>query len=276
MAAGRGEGDERPGWLSKKIQGILLDITGVLYNSGEGSGYAIQGSVEAVKKLKAAGYKVRFCTNEDQCTRQQLVNKLGHLGFSLSAHELFSPCPIGRKIIQERNLRPFLLIHPGGLPEFEELDCHEPNCVVIGGAEEHFTYENMNRAFRVLINSENPVLLATGYGRYYKSGSNLTLDVGPYTKALEFACDVKAEILGKPAASFFLTALADINVFPEDAVMIGDDIVSDVGGAQACNIRGVQVRTGKFRLQVEHHPIIKPIGYVNDLAEAVDLILRYN
>lgn len=29
--------------------------------------------------------------------------------------------------------------------------------------------------------------------------------------------------------------------------MIGDDIVSDVGGAQACNIRGVQVRTGKFR-----------------------------
>jgi len=29
--------------------------------------------------------------------------------------------------------------------------------------------------------------------------------------------------------------------------MIGDDIVSDVGGAQACRIRGVQVRTGKFR-----------------------------
>lgn len=31
------------------------------------------------------------------------------------------------------------------------------------------------------------------------------------------------------------------------AVMIGDDIVSDVGGAQACGIRGLQVRTGKFR-----------------------------
>ena len=29
--------------------------------------------------------------------------------------------------------------------------------------------------------------------------------------------------------------------------MIGDDIVSDVGGAQACGIRGVQVRTGKYR-----------------------------
>ena len=32
--------------------------------------------------------------------------------------------------------------------------------------------------------------------------------------------------------------------------MVGDDIVSDVGGAQACGIRGVHVRTGKFRY---HH-----------------------
>lgn len=30
-------------------------------------------------------------------------------------------------------------------------------------------------------------------------------------------------------------------------MMIGDDIVNDVGGAQACGLRGVQVRTGKYR-----------------------------
>lgn len=29
--------------------------------------------------------------------------------------------------------------------------------------------------------------------------------------------------------------------------MVGDDIVSDVGGAQACGMLGIQVRTGKFR-----------------------------
>lgn len=29
--------------------------------------------------------------------------------------------------------------------------------------------------------------------------------------------------------------------------MIGDDIVSDVGGAQKCGMRGVQVKTGKWR-----------------------------
>lgn len=29
--------------------------------------------------------------------------------------------------------------------------------------------------------------------------------------------------------------------------MIGDDIVNDVGGAQQCGMRALQVRTGKYR-----------------------------
>lgn len=116
------------------------------------------------QRLKAAGYKVQFCTNEDTCTREQLVSKLGRFGFKLSPNEILAPPPVARKILQERNLRPLLLLHPGGLAEFEGMDCHHPNCVVIGGAEEQFTYEHMNEAFRLLLNSENPVLLAMGYG----------------------------------------------------------------------------------------------------------------
>ena len=57
-----------------------------------------------------------------------------------------------------------LLLHPGGLVEFEGVDCHNPNCVIVGGAEEQFTYEHMNEAFRLLLNSSSPVLLAMGYG----------------------------------------------------------------------------------------------------------------
>lgn len=115
-------------------------------------------------RLKAAGYKVKFCTNEDTCTREQLVRKLERFGYKLSPTELHAPSPVARKILQERNLRPLLLMHPGGLAEFEGVDCCNPNCVIIGGAEEQFTYEHMNEAFRLLLNSDSPVLLAMGYG----------------------------------------------------------------------------------------------------------------
>ena len=40
----------KPGWLQKPVKGVLLDITGVLYNSGKGLGQAIPGSINAVER----------------------------------------------------------------------------------------------------------------------------------------------------------------------------------------------------------------------------------
>lgn len=56
--------------------------------------------------------------------------------------------------------------------------------------------------------------------------------------------------------------------------MIGDDIESDVGGAQACGLRGVLVKTGKFRPGDETHPKIKPDAIVINLYQAVELVLN--
>lgn len=58
------------------------------------------------------------------------------------------------------------------------------------------------------------------------------------------------------------------------AVMVGDDIVSDVGGAQKCGMRGVLVRTGKFTTSWESHPYVTPDFIADNLAEAVDRIIE--
>ena len=42
----------------------------------------------------------------------------------------------------------------------------------------------------------------------------------------------------------------------DQCVMVGDDIVGDVGGAKAVGMRGVQVRTGKYRYKMLKHSII--------------------
>lgn len=56
------------------------------------------------------------------------------------------------------------LIVPGVRSEFDDIDMANPNCVVIADAGEGFSYENMNRAFRVLMELENPVLISLGKG----------------------------------------------------------------------------------------------------------------
>ncbi|XP_077206159.1 phospholysine phosphohistidine inorganic pyrophosphate phosphatase isoform X6 [Paroedura picta] len=225
-------------------KGLVLDISGVLYDSGgEGGGVPIPGSIEAVKKIKASGLKLQFCTNETQATREKFVEKLQHLGFDIVVNEVTAPAPAVCRILKERSLRPYLLVHDDVIPEFAGIDKTNPNCVVVGDAADNFSYKNLNEAFRVLIGLENPVLLSLGKGRYYKETDGLKLDVGVYMKALE-------------------------------AIMIGDDIVNDVGGAQQCGMRALQVRTGKYRPCDEQHPQVKADGYVDNLAEAVNVILK--
>ncbi|XP_078500149.1 phospholysine phosphohistidine inorganic pyrophosphate phosphatase [Lissotriton helveticus] len=266
-----------PAWVGalQGLRALLLDVSGVLYDSGgAGGGQPIEGSKEAVCRIKKSGLKLRFCTNETQATRGEFVKKLQRLGFDVSENEVIAPAPAAFRILQERGLRPHLLVHDDLIPEFDRIDKTNPNCVVIGDAAENFTYSNMNKAFQVLVGLQKPLLISLGRGRYYKETDGLKLDVGVYMKALEYACDIEAEVVGKPSRMFFLSALADMGVEPHQALMIGDDIVNDVGGAQKCGMRALQVRTGKYRPSDEHHPEVTADGYVNNLAEAVDVILQ--
>ncbi|XP_002722196.2 phospholysine phosphohistidine inorganic pyrophosphate phosphatase isoform X1 [Oryctolagus cuniculus] len=257
------------------VRGVLLDISGVLYDSGEGGGTPIDGSVEAVARLKRSQLKVRFCTNESQKSRGELVRLLRRLGFNISEDEVTAPAPAACQILKERGLRPHLLIHDGVRPEFDQIDTSNPNCVVMADAGDDFSYRNMNQAFQLLMELERPVLISLGKGRYYKETSGLMLDVGAYMKALEYACGIEAEVVGKPSPEFFRSALQAMGLEAHQAVMIGDDIVGDVGGAQQCGMRALQVRTGKFRPSDEHHPEVQADGYVDNLAEAVDLLLQH-
>ena len=54
-------------------------------------------------------------------------------------------------------------------------------------------------------------------------------------------------MIGKPSPAFFNSALEDLQATPAEAVMVGDDVLNDVGGAQGCGLTGILVRTGKYR-----------------------------
>ena len=126
---------------------------------------------------------------------------------------------------------------------------------------------------QVLLKSSSVPLYSLGKGKFYREDDKLQLDVGPFAAALEFASERKAKVCGKPDPAFFLAGLSCLGLEAGEVVMVGDDIVSDVGGAQAVGIRGVQVRTGKFRPSDEHHPHVKPDLIVDNLESFVDMIL---
>ncbi|KAL8609417.1 hypothetical protein ACOMHN_019906 [Nucella lapillus] len=259
---------------SRTVRAVLLDISGVLKNSVDKKDVAIDGSVDAVSRLKASGLPVRFCTNETTTTRSQLVTRLQAIGFNIKEEEVYPPAPAVCRILQQRGLRPHLLVHPAVQPDFQHVDQSDPNCVVIGDATHTFSYANLNSAFQALIAMDSPVLISMGQGKFYREDNELVLDVGSYKAALEYACGLTAEIIGKPSKSFFLSVVDTMGASPQDVVMVGDDIESDVGGAQKCGMCGVLVRTGKYRPSDEDHPSVTPDLIANNLAEAVNEILK--
>lgn len=220
---------------------VLLDLGGVFYEGPR----LLPGAHAALTRLRASGLPLRFVTNTTRQSRAALLRELAGRGLDIAAGELFTPAAAARTTLLDRGLRPLLLIHPDLGPDFAGLDTTEPNAVVVGDAGEHFGYAGLNRAFR-LIHAGAP-LLALGRNRYFQEADGLSLDAGPFVAALEYAAGVTAELMGKPAPALFTAALGSIGCRPADAVMIGDDVESDVNGAIAAGLRGILVKTGKYR-----------------------------
>jgi ribonucleotide monophosphatase NagD (HAD superfamily) len=71
------------------------------------------------------------------------------------------------------------------------------------------------------------------------------LDTGGWVRMLEYAAEVDARVLGKPSPDFVGIALAALGTTPDAALVVGDDVESDLAAARAVGTRVALVRTGK-------------------------------
>jgi HAD superfamily hydrolase (TIGR01458 family) len=163
--------------------------------------------------------------------------------------------------------------YPALAEDFAGLPPGEGEAVVVGDAAQGFSYAALNAAFRKLLGGAEFVALARNRSLKDEDGA-LSLDTGAFVAALEYASGQEAVVLGKPAPDFFRAAVAALGCAPEQAVMVGDDVESDVGGAMAAGLQGILVKTGKYRDGDEARIEPPPTAVVETLAGAVEWILE--
>lgn len=249
------------------IQGVLLDLEGVLYVGD----YPLPGAREALLSLRAAGIPVRYVTNATRSTRDAIIRRLAGMGLDVSLQHLFTPVVAARQYLTAHQWTPHLLVHPKIQSEFTDLLGGAPDVVLLGDAGPAFSYEALNRCFRLLL--EGLPLLAMGSNRYFREDDGLSLDLGPFVAALEYAAELEAVVLGKPSADFFLAAVHSLDLPPQDVVMVGDDAEMDVRGALAAGLQGALVQTGKYRDGDETRVESRGGRTFEDLDAVVDYIL---
>ena len=235
---------------SPRMAAILLDIDGVLWTSGQ----PIDGAADAVRRLREAGHRLRFVTNNTVTARADLAEQLRLLGIELDDGEVQTTA-----VAAARDLaggRVYALVMDAVRRDLEgvELVARDADAVLVGGADETretdrvFAYPNLVRAFTEL--QAGAKLVCLHKNRWWHTLRGPLLDSGAFVAGLEYAAETHARVVGKPSGPYFDAALEALDAAPEDTWMVGDDIEADVGGAQRQGLRAILVRTGKFR---EHH-----------------------
>ena len=248
---------------------MLLDLDGVVYVGDE----PVPGAAGTVEWLAREDVPYLFLTNTTSRPRQALVDKLAGLGISAEPDQLLTPAVAAVAWLRRHELsRPALFAPDATAAEFAELDLlpndaeRGADAVVIGDLGDGWDFPTLNRALRLLMSDTAVPLVALGMTRYWRAEDGLRLDAGAFVRALEYAAGRDAVVLGKPDPAFYGTAVEAIGVEADLVVMVGDDIETDVGGAQRAGLTGVLVRTGKFS-ESDLNRDISPDAVLDSLAD---------
>jgi len=218
------------------------------------------------------GPEIRFLTNTTSRSREEVRTILRDAGISVSDEELFTAAVATASFLARSHPRArCLVLNEGPLDDLEDggLTLVKPgeraDVVVVGSGGASFSWDNVNAAARAIVDGADLVAMHGTASWMTKNG--ICVDGGAYVAALERATGRRATVVGKPAPTMFREALASMQVMDTETVMVGDDLANDVVAARQAGLRGVLVRTGKFRAEILEASSEHPDAVLDSIAD---------
>lgn len=254
----------------ENIEGLLIDLDGTLYHGHK----MIPGADLLIKGLREAKIPFLFVTNNSSRTAASVAAHLCGMGIEANVEEVCtSSLAAARYISEESPGAAVAILGEEGLREA----CIEAglNIVtespqyVVQGIDRSFNYESLAQAQRWIMEGAkfvltNPdVMLPTDHG--------ITPGAGTIGAAIEAASGVSPVVIGKPEAHLMNYAISLLNIDPRNAVVVGDNMHTDITAGANAGCRTVLVLTGITNVDNLEHYInvtgITPDEICTDLTE---------
>ena len=252
-----------------KINALLIDLDGTVYEQGK----LLPGIRESIDWLKEKKIPFKFCTNTTRKTIQEIQQDLYKIGLSVSLKNIISPIKTAIEYCRIKNYQSIEVVVPDEkiLDSFSgfTITRQNPQAIVLGDLGVGFTHNLLTDLFKKILTGAQ--LIAMHKNRYWLTQRGLVLDLGPFVSALEYATGTEAVIVGKPNPHFFKIAINGWDIPTENIAMIGDDLIVDIQGAQNYGIKGVLVKTGKFRAEDLQTDKIQPDFVISSLADVMNI-----
>ncbi|MEK5031914.1 TIGR01457 family HAD-type hydrolase [Paenibacillus sp. FSL R7-0302] len=257
------------------IGGLLIDLDGTLYHGGR----MIPGAQRLIAALRAAEIPFLYVTNNSSRTPASVAAHLRGMGIEARPEEVCtSSLAAARYIAGESPGASVAILGEEGLVEA----CTEAGLtlvsehpqVVVQGIDRSFTYEALARASRWI--REGARFVLTNPDLMLPSDDGVMPGAGTIGAAIEAASGVAPVVIGKPETHLVTYATSLLGIKPEDAVMVGDNMRTDILAGANAGCRTVLVLTGlTTRDNLEHYQQltgVKPDEICADLAELMVLL----
>src|SRR3989442_1218184 len=253
--------------------GYLIDMDGVIYRENQ----LIPGAADFVQALSATGTPFLFLTNNSAPTPEDLAVRLKHLGIQgLSARHFYTSALNTADFLSETDpdCTVFVIGEGGLLTALHERkianDVIQPRYVVVG--EGAATMERLAKAHECI--ERGARLLATNPDNWCPVSSEKTRPGAGATAAfLEASTGRRAYYLGKPNGYMFHRAcrkLSDLALTkPEQVVMIGDTMETDIRGAVEAGLQSFVVLSGSTKFEDVGDYVYQPTRILQSVADLI-------
>lgn len=249
---------------NKKL--FLFDLDGVFYK-GKESRVKIGGTM-AIEALRAGKRRLFILTNNSTDAVETIHSRLNEFSIPVKKEEILTSSLLTAEYLRaKRGKVTYFLVGEDGL-DLEMKRCGhrrtegEKADFVVVGLDRNITYDKLDHSARLARNGAG--IVATHVSRLYMFKTGPAIATGPIVKAIEYASQKRATVIGKPSPLMFRIALERAGCRKEEAVMIGDQVDTDIAGAAKAGVDSVLVTTGVDQSVGVFHPIAT-LSNVDDL-----------
>ncbi|WAH38834.1 HAD-IIA family hydrolase [Alicyclobacillus dauci] len=265
--------------MNKRFQLALIDLDGTLWRGGT----VIPGAPEFVLRLRDSGIRPVFFTNNSTRTPEEVVYALENCKIRAEAEEVCTSAQAAAHVLHSKIKAGSIVTYVGGSGLQTALEAERFDARRAKESELHSTW--LGDAQGAVVGMDVTVSymdlavvcrVAHRLGWFVLTNPDVRLPVedgflpgnGSLGALVATASGTKPIVTGKPDATFVDFALERYGVAREDAVIIGDNLYTDILAGNHADVYSILVKTGVTLPGDDDH--IHP----NEIVESVDNIFR--
>ncbi len=253
---------------------MVLDLDGVVYRGRQ----ALPGAREFLAWLRDREIPFAFVTNNSTRTPRQYVDHLAALGIPAEEGQVVTSALCAAELLRQWGLQGRVLVVGGdGLREAVQQAGYpladDPDVVaVVVGLDTDLTYARLRTACSAVRRGAR--FVATNLDANLPVEGELWPGAGAIVAAIRTATGREPVAVGKPERYPFEAALRRLGTHPEETLMVGDQMATDVTGAARLGLRTALVLTGVASEDEVEGAAVRPEWVARDLADLLEQLRR--